>query len=190
MTLDCDYSTNEEGKGTPEAVQARIHALHAENVRLSSEKSSLSQKQGSAAASEKQLQAEILTLRKQAMLHKRQHTSSEQKVSQLQRDLEFERFQKKGLQQLVDTFASAPADEPEEDEEEEGAKKPAAGGSNPAGAAGDAATLAGVTASLKKCEARIEELEGVRVALEATKYTPLQSTVAPVMDGHILTDCV
>ena len=55
------------------------------------------------------LQAEILTSRKQAMLLKRQHTASEQKVSQLTRDIEFERFQKKGLQQLVATFASAPA---------------------------------------------------------------------------------
>ena len=53
-------AASEVGAGTPEAVKARIHALHAENVRLTSDKSSLSQRQGSAAASEKQLQARFI----------------------------------------------------------------------------------------------------------------------------------
>eukprot|EP01046_Picozoa_sp_COSAG06_P025874 COSAG06_NODE_2196_length_7375_cov_4.349643_9_plen_202_part_00 len=110
---------------------------------------------------------------------KREHSKAEQKATQLQRDIEFERYQKKGLQQLVDSFASTPADAPaDEDEEEEsgsgGAKK---SGATTAVAAGqekakqDAAALAEAQASLKKCESRISELEERRAELDAANAT-------------------
>ena len=103
-------------------------------------------------------------LRKQAMQIKRDLSKAEQKATQLQRDVEFERYQKKGLQQLVDSFASTPADAP--DDENDG---------QPTGNAAAAQEkhkkhetgLEEAKASLKKCELRIAELEQERAELEA-----------------------
>jgi hypothetical protein len=105
-------------------------------------------------------------LRKQAMQLKRNLSTAEQKATQLHKDIEFERYQKKGLQQLVDSFASTPADTPDEsdasgsdgralntDAQQEQQKK-------------DAAALVEAQASLKKCESRIAELEERRAELE------------------------
>ena len=45
---------------SPETVQSRIQALHAENVRLASEQASFASRQTTAASTEKQLQAEVV----------------------------------------------------------------------------------------------------------------------------------
>jgi chromosome segregation ATPase len=103
-------------------------------------------------------------LRKQAMQLKRNLSTAEQKATQLHRDIEFERYQKKGLQQLVDSFASTPADTPDEASDASASD----GQANPGTAAAkqDAAALAKAQASLKKCESRIAELEERRAELE------------------------
>lgn len=116
-------------------------------------------------------------LRKQAMQLKRDNSKAAQKATQLQRDIEFERYQKKGLQQLVDSFASTPADALDEAPNTsavDGQKK----NSNTAAATAagqekqrDAAALAEAEASLKLCKSRIAELEERRAELEATNVT-------------------
>lgn len=98
---------------TPELVTSRIQALQVENVRQAADTTQLSTQQAAATAAEKNLREEVVKLRTQAAGLRRDLAKAERQASQLAKDIEFERYQKSGLQQLVDSFASTPADTPE-----------------------------------------------------------------------------
>ena len=97
---------------------------------------------------------------------KRNLSTAEQKATQLHKDVEFERYQKKGLQQLVDSFASTPADAADEASDACASDGQALNTAQQEQQKKDAAALAEAQASLKKCESRIAELEERRAELE------------------------
>ena len=118
-------------------------------------------------------------LRKQAMQLNRDLSKAEQKATQLHRDVEFERYQKKALQQLVDSFASAPADAPEMADDEstaDGQEDPGNTAAAEEKQTKDAAALAEAQVSLKTCESRIAELEERLAELETANVALTEQT--------------